>query len=171
MRLVRLTRAIEPAVREIAAEYAQAGIPRFEEIAKDYDGMVERHAALEKAPISPGGVPQTFFLAERGDGVLVGTIRVRHDLNDDLWQNGGNIGYEVRPSMRNRGYATRMLALALDEAFALGLEWVLLTVDPENRPSIRVIEKNGGRLHGVAERTGYLRYRIDRCDSSPPPSC
>jgi predicted acetyltransferase len=169
VKLVRLAKAIEPAVREIAAEYREAGIARFEEIERDYDGMVERLAAAEREG-APGAVPFSFLLAERDDGRLVGTIRVRHRLNDRLWQNGGNIGYDVRPSMRNRGYATRMLALALEEAFALGLDWVLLTVDPGNRPSIRVIEKNGGRPFGVADATGYLRYRIDPCDSSSPPS-
>jgi len=159
--LVRLTKEIEPAVREIAAEYAAHGDPRFEEIEKDYDGMVNTLARSEREAIHPLRVTFTFFLAQRDDGLLVGTIRVRHALNDRLWQDGGHIGYDVRHSLRNRGYGTRMLALALDEGRALGLPWVLLTVAPANAPSIRVIEKNGGRRSGVAEETGYLRYRID----------
>jgi predicted acetyltransferase len=53
-----------------------------------------------------------------------------------------------------------MLALVLEEARGRGLDWVLLTVDPANRPSIRVIEKNGGEQIGTAEESGYLQFRI-----------
>lgn len=155
LRLVRLSPGIEAEVREIAAEYEAAGMERFGPILADYE------AAVNRTGDAHAGVPYTFFLGQRDDGRIVGTIRVRHALTEALWQNGGNIGYEVRPSLRNHGYATRMLALALDEARALGLRWVLLTVDPDNAASVRVIEKNGGRQIGIAARTGYLQYRIE----------
>ena len=70
MKLVRLSIAIEPAVRELAAEYEAEGIERFEAILQDY-------AAAVRAPEIHTGVPYTFFLAQREDGRLVGTIRVR----------------------------------------------------------------------------------------------
>lgn len=158
MKLVRLSTAIEPAVRELAAEYEAEGIERFEAILLDYE-------AAARAPEFHAGVPYTFFLAQREDGLLVGTIRVRHELTERLWQDGGNIGYEVRPSLRNRGYATRMLALALKQARSIGLDWVLLTVAPANAASIRVIEKNGGARIGVGDRSGYLQYRIELCEA------
>ncbi|MDE3080311.1 MAG: GNAT family N-acetyltransferase [Paracoccaceae bacterium] len=57
----------------------------------------------------------------------------------------GHIGYAVLPAHRGRGHATAALALMLAEAAARGLRRVDLTVEPANRASIRVIEKNGGR--------------------------
>jgi predicted acetyltransferase len=161
VKLVRLSAAIEPAVRELAAEYEAEGIERFEAILQDYAGAVRAAGATE----IHAGVPYTFFLAQREDGLLVGTIRVRHELTEGLWQDGGNVGYEVRPSLWNRGYATRMLALALTEARRIGLDWVLLTVAPTNAASIRVIEKNGGARIGVGDRSGYLQYRIESCEA------
>jgi predicted acetyltransferase len=151
MKLLRLSPDLEDAVRELAVDYAAVDHPRFDEILPHYAAALR---VLEQSAF-------TFFVAQREDGVLVGTVRLRLVLNDALWQNGGNIGYDVRPSMFNRGIGTRVLALALVEARAAGLSWVLLTVDPENAPSIRVIKKNGGEPIGVAEETGYLRYRVN----------
>ena len=48
----------------------------------------------------------------------------------------------------------------MEEARRRGLDWVLLTVEPSNRPSIRVIEKNGGERIGQASESGYLQFRI-----------
>jgi len=58
----------------------------------------------------------------------------------------GHIGYSVVPWRRREGLATRGLALLLDDARAEGLAFVLLTTDPDNRASQRVIERNGGVL-------------------------
>jgi predicted acetyltransferase len=79
----------------------------------------------------------------------------------------GHIGYSVVPWRRREGLATRGLALLLDDARAEGLAYVLLTTDPENRPSQRVIERNGGVLVGrFAKPAAFgggdsLRWRID----------
>jgi len=57
-----------------------------------------------------------------------------------------------------------MLALALTEARALGLTRVLITCDPKNLASVRVIQKNGGLLtsQGIAENgRPTARYWIE----------
>ncbi len=78
----------------------------------------------------------------------------------------GHIGYEVVPWRRREGHATRALGLMLREVARLGLPHVELTVDPENRASIRVIEANGGQLvepflkPAVHGGKPGLRYRI-----------
>src|SRR5699024_646615 len=43
------------------------------------------------------------------DGKMVGTIQVRHTLNQMLAAYGGHIGYSVCPSERRKAYAPRML--------------------------------------------------------------
>ena len=60
----------------------------------------------------------------------------------------GHIGYAVVPWKRRLGYATRALALLLDDAHDLGLPRVLLTCDVGNVASRGVIEANGGVLAG-----------------------
>jgi predicted acetyltransferase len=92
---------------------------------------------------------------------MLGGIRLRHRLSERLWQDGGHIGYDIRPSERGKGYATKMLELVLEKARERGLPWVLLTVDPSNVASIRVMEKNGAHKIGKASESGYYQYRID----------
>jgi len=96
---------------------------------------------------------------------LVGSSRLRHTLTPDLEQEGGHIGYDIRPSQRGKGYATLLLNLMLEEAKGSGLTGVLVTCDETNIASARVIEKNGGKMLNkvVSEESGELvrRYWID----------
>jgi predicted acetyltransferase len=82
------------------------------------------------------------------DGEFCGSIGFR-------WQRGtaalpahclGHIGYAVVPWKRERGYASRALAVLLPEARREGLPYVELTADPDNLPSQKVITNNGGVL-------------------------
>jgi predicted acetyltransferase len=103
-----------------------------------------------------------WLLSERE--VLLGEIHIRHRLTPALEDYGGHIGYMVRPGERGKGYATRMLALALEKARAMGLRQVLLTCSPENTASARVIQKNGGGLDSESvAKVGRMtsRYWID----------
>ena len=79
----------------------------------------------------------------------------------------GHIGYAVTAWKRGRGYATQALALLLPEARAVGLPWLILTTEPDNIPSQKVIRANGGRLLGRFRKLDAygggeaLRWRID----------
>ncbi len=84
----------------------------------------------------------------------VGRANLRLALNDNLRVWGGHIGYVIRPSLRGRGFGTRVLALTLAEARRRGLTQVLLTCDDDNWASRRIIERNGGRLEDVVPRPG-----------------
>ena len=110
----------------------------------------------------PGRVPETVFWGVLG-GEYLGRVSLRHELTAGLEAWGGHIGYEVRPSMRGRGYGHALLAGILPHARALGLERVLLHCDDINVASIRVIEKAGGVLDGLVvnpEGAAGRRYRI-----------
>ena len=89
-------------------------------------------------------------------------IDLRHRFNDYLAEIAGNIGYSVRPSERCKGYATRMLALVLEEARAIGMQRVLITCDADNEASRRVIERNGGMFERMTQDDGVAirRYWI-----------
>lgn len=120
-----------------------------------------------KAP--PNLVPQTIYWIVTGadpDRQAIGMVRLRHHLNDRLLQAGGHVGYYVHPAHRGRGHATRALHLALarlhhDHA----VRRALITCDPDNAASIRVIRANGGAPdgQGTSPDTGRLvnRYWID----------
>lgn len=95
----------------------------------------------------------TFLLAVVGEGAgehLVGRVSIRHQLNDELREVGGHVGYAVRPAVRGRGYATEILRLSLvllrEE---LGVDRALVTCDDHNIASARTIERNGGVLQDV----------------------
>src|SRR4029077_7402792 len=87
---------------------------------------------------------------------IVACVRLRFWLTPSLEAEGGHIGYDVRPSSRGRGFGTAALGLVLPEARRIGLERVRITVDSDNLPSIRVIDRNGGVLTGeaISEKTG-----------------
>ena len=67
-------------------------------------------------------------------------------------EEGGHIGYVIRPSERRKGYGTLILGLALVQAHACGLDRVRFTCNTENIASARIIEKkwrNPGQLRGI----------------------
>lgn len=109
--------------------------------------------------LGPDLVPQsTYWLVDAAE--FVGRVSLRHRLNENLSKIGGHIGYEIRPSMRRKGYGTLALKLGLVKARDLGIRRALITCDSINIPSRRIIESNGGKLESE------LLY-----DESKPPKC
>ena len=108
------------------------------------------------------GVPSTLFWWVAGEYYL-GSLVVRHQLDGELKDEaGGHVGYHVVAPWRRQGHATRMLAAALPECRALGLERVLLCCAPDNIGSRRAILANGGEPDG--HRHGEDRFWIDLTD-------
>ncbi|MFI5802037.1 GNAT family N-acetyltransferase [Streptomyces sp. NPDC051561] len=99
---------------------------------------------------APGRVHSTYRWIMAG-GVCLGATELRHDLSPFLLEAGGHIGYSVRPDYRRRGLAGWALDAMLAEARGRGMERVLLTVTPDNAPSVRVIERAGGVLEDVRD--------------------
>jgi|GEM_PF-604614 len=139
-----------------------------DDVVNDFDSYLGR---LEKlaSPDERMLVPSVTYWAS-ADGRYVGQISLRLHLNGNLSTLGGHIGYTVRPSARNRGFATEMLRLCLNEARRLGLMRVLVTCDETNAASRRVIEKNGGDetvpISGGAGAPLKLRFYISTADHS-----
>jgi predicted acetyltransferase len=151
LRLVRPGESLLEAFLDSARDHlAHSGDPErnreYEHALADPEAYLmelARYAAHDEP--GPGLVRrENFWLT---DGALIfGHLRLRHRLNPRLEQFGGHIGYDVPPSQRGKGLATRMLALGLGEARRTGLDRALVTVHSANFASIRVIEKNGGDL-------------------------
>jgi predicted acetyltransferase len=148
---------------EALTEYRAEGRdpPRSTMIESDgFDAFVASVRRLENpANVPPEFVQQTtWWLVERD--TYLGRISIRHALNDSLLFEGGNIGYDLRPSARGRGLGTLQLALALPKAREIGLTRALLTCDWDNVRSARVIEANGGVLQDTVPVPG--KDRINR---------
>ncbi|MGC4379280.1 GNAT family N-acetyltransferase [Fictibacillus sp. Mic-4] len=85
----------------------------------------------------------TYWLVNEGKKII-GAVNIRHELNEKLLNSGGHIGYGIRPSERRKGYATRLLTLALEKTKEMGLKKVLVCCNKDNIGSERTILKNGG---------------------------
>jgi predicted acetyltransferase len=91
-------------------------------------------------------VSSVFFGIRESDNKIIGIIDIRHYLNDLLSKYYGRIGYSVRPSERQKGYATQILNLAIDYCKNLGLKRIMLGCYSDNIASIKTIIKCGGVL-------------------------
>jgi len=113
--------------------------------AADYDEWLETIRAAPMREVSEERVPATTYFGIQ-DGRIVGTIQIRHKLNERLLKTYGHIGYGVRPSERRKGYAAVMLFLALEKCRELDIKKVLVSCDKNNIGSSKTIIKNGGVL-------------------------
>lgn len=120
------------------------GLNRF----NNYDEwLLKIEKDLDYSNIKEGRVPSnTYFFVRRSDNKIIGMINIRHRLNEILINEGGHIGYSIRPTERKKGYATLMLKLALERCRELNLNKVLLTCSKANTASAKVIQKNNGIL-------------------------
>lgn len=103
-----------------------------------------------------------FVLIDKEKELIIGMINIRHYLNEYLSKFGGHVGYSVRPSQRNKGYAKVMLELAKQYLQEKGLKKILLTCDDTNIASIKTIESCGGLLENKIDKNNSLirRYWI-----------
>ena len=154
---------------------AAAAVEELAEIDKDSQAFVD-HLTDRDAKGPPIVLPDGSFATRLPgyrlwlwDGEFCGSIGFR-------WQPGtsslpahvlGHIGYAVVPWKTGLGYAKLALRLMLHRVQEEGLEYVEITMDPENIASRKVVEANGGVLF---ERFQYpvqyggkegLRFRID----------
>lgn len=139
--------------KQAALDYKQEHIDNGETHIHDSSGFIHADnyenwldkVTWNKTEATPDWVTGSVYFAIIDDKI-VGTIAVRHYLNDSLLKSGGHIGYGVRPSERCKGYATQMLKLALNKCRDLGIEKAIVTCDKDNIGSARTILKNGGVL-------------------------
>jgi predicted acetyltransferase len=113
--------------------------------------------ALPHTARPDGYVPATTLWWVESETYLA-RIAIRHELTPWLLEQGGHIGYDVRPSARRRGHATAMLRAALPVAQRLGIARALVTCDHDNVGSRKVIEACGGLLED--RRADKLRYWV-----------
>ena len=164
-RLVAPAIAYKDSYRAFVAELAARGeepIPFTLSMPhENFEAFVAELSGFERGIGIPADfVPHSaFWLVEGGE--VVGVSSLRHRLTEKLREEGGHIGYGVRPSARGRGLGKAILALTLQEAARRGIGRALLTCAKENAASAAVIAANGGVLESEAwvERRGEVVQR------------
>ena len=135
-----------------------AGLDRFSSIEIWFEELKKRSC---EDTVPKGLVPSSTYLGVREkDNYIVGMIDIRHYLNEYLTQVGGNIGYSVRKSERNKGYAKQMLKLALEKCKELKIKKVLITCDEDNIASEKVILSANAKLEDIRNVDGENKKRF-----------
>ena len=86
-------------------------------------------------------------IAMGDDDVIVGTCGY---YGFHHWHMRGALGYELARPLWRQGIMTEALSAAIDFGFQeMGLNRSEATVVPENRPSVKLLERLGFRLEGI----------------------
>ena len=135
-----------------------AGLDRFSSIEIWFEELKKRSC---EDTVPKGLVPSSTYLGIREkDNYIVGMIDIRHYLNEYLTQVGGHIGYGVRKTERNKGYAKQMLKLALEKCKELKIKKVLITCDEDNIASEKVILSANAKLEDIRNIDGENKKRF-----------
>ena len=135
-----------------------AGLDRFSSIEIWFEELKKRSY---EDTVPKGLVPSSTYLGVREkDNYIVGMIDIRHYLNEYLTQVGGHIGYGVRKTERNKGYAKQMLKLALEKCKELKIKKVLITCDEDNIASEKVILSANAKLEDIRNVDGENKKRF-----------
>ncbi|PIM79635.1 GNAT family N-acetyltransferase [Fusobacterium pseudoperiodonticum] len=135
-----------------------AGLDRFSSIEIWFEELKKRSC---EDTVPKGLVPSSTYLVIREkDNYIVGMIDIRHYLNEYLTEAGGHIGYGVRKTERNKGYAKQMLKLALEKCKELKIKRVLITCDEDNIASEKVILSANPKLEDIRNVDGENKKRF-----------
>ncbi|MED5604549.1 GNAT family N-acetyltransferase [Fusobacterium pseudoperiodonticum] len=148
----------EESLEESPIINGSAGLDRFSSIEIWFEELKKRSC---EDTVPKGLVPSSTYLAVREkDNYIVGMIDIRHYLNEYLTQVGGHIGYGVRKTERNKGYAKQMLKLALEKCKELKIKKVLITCDEDNIASEKVILSVNAKLEDIRNVDGENKKRF-----------
>ena len=85
-----------------------------------------------------------YFLVD--DNYVIGAISIRFKRTLETAGIDGHVGFGIRPSKRNKGYATTMLQMAFPILKEYKINTVVISCAKDNIGSLKVIINNGGKL-------------------------
>lgn len=95
-------------------------------------------------------VPAYYFNICLPDGTVIGKCDLRIGHNAKLYV-GGNIGYGIDAPYRGHRYAAKACKLLFGLAKRHGLDYVIITCQPDNIASARTCEIAGGRFLEIVD--------------------
>jgi RimJ/RimL family protein N-acetyltransferase len=102
------------------------------------------------------------FVAERGDGTLVGRLSIGRDPHPAS-THVADVGLMVAADARRQGVGTAMLQAAMEWARSAGVRKIELHVFPWNEAAIKLYEELGFEREGF--RKGHYRRGSDYVDA------
>ena len=98
----------------------------------------------ERDPVK-NWVPTYYFSICDSQGHKMGDCDLRIGHNENTYY-GGNIGYNVEPEFRGHHYASKACRLLFELAKKHGMDYLIITCNPDNWPSRKTCEYAGGTL-------------------------
>ena len=83
----------------------------------------------------------TYFGVE--EDIIIGVFKCTKTLKPWHQKYGGHVGYSISPKSRGKGLGSVLLEMGLKQSALRGLNPILLTVEEDNKPSIKCIEAVG----------------------------
>nr|MDO8134918.1 GNAT family protein [Candidatus Njordarchaeum guaymaensis] len=101
------------------------------------------------------------FIIEKKDGTRIGHIGCGKDILHDWIE----IGYDVVPSERRKGYASEAIQIMIDYLFlSKDIPRILVHTNARNKAAIRAAEKVGFKKEGIIRKGGFTNGRfLDTC--------
>lgn len=94
----------------------------------------------------PAGMPRTYTYWCVENDSYIGEIQLRPFLSENEAVTWGHLAYSIRYSKWNQGYGTKLLKKALEISCEFQISDVYVVCRESNIGSVKVIEKNKGRL-------------------------
>ncbi len=85
-----------------------------------------------------------YYIYENGKDEIIGYCDLRIGHSPYLYYYG-NIGYRIKPEYQGHNYALHAVRLLLSVARNMDEQYLIITVSPDNTPSVRTIERTGAR--------------------------
>lgn len=122
-----------------------------------FKNYLESQMARKYQSISLYDTPTIIYIMYVNN-IPVGYIGIRTEIDDNWKKWSGNIYYAIRLSERRKGYATKMVELALNELRKMNYKEIYCQSSNGNIGSSKVIENNGGIF--LNEENGTRYYKI-----------
>ena len=119
-------------------------LKRMPDMQEYVDYVIDRANPLHETP-EQNDLVTLLFCVRTSDSKILGSIQIRHEMDEFKRLYSGHIGYSVRPSERRKGYATRILKFAVDYCRTLGIKDINISCMTDNEASRRTILANGGK--------------------------
>ena len=130
------------------------GTNKLKHYIDNYEEWIMKIENDEKIVPSEESVPsKTYFFIRESDNKIIGMTHIRLTLNKMLADIGGHIGYNIRPSERQKRYNKIQLYLALIECQKNGLDIIMLDCLKDNLGSSKTIISLGGFLVKEEEKS------------------
>ena len=134
--------------------------PAYQLSYEDYKKWLKKEDDYSRGDNLPEGwiACTTYFLYI--DDVPVGYGRIRHHSNQYLEKvkGVGNFGYGIAKKYRRKGYGNILFSELLKKCRDFGYEEIKLFPYKNNIATLKVMEKNGGKIIGEFNKEKYIVY-------------